>query len=152
MNIVSVVDQITKEIVGDIAIYRYQDKMSKNTTADNLVPSEGFTEETGADGVKVFSCKQCDKIFPVEKSMKSHFSQTHKNKGKGTKRVAASKIFLSEMDVEEIIDVEEKRTKVNEESFDFSQNGAIFNSTMQLCAQTIGKDNLNKEYTGFDNE
>ena len=84
--------------------------------------------------------------------MKSHFSQTHKNKGKGTKRVAASKIFLSEMDLDEIIDVEEKRTKVNEESFDFSQNGAIFNSTMQLCAQTIGKDNLNKEFTGLDNE
>ena len=63
MNIVSVVDQITKEIVGDIAIYEYQDKMSKNTTADNLVPSEGFTEETGADGAKVSPVNSAIRYF-----------------------------------------------------------------------------------------
>ena len=95
MNIAFAIDNVTKETVGHVEFYKCQDKkseltMAKNTSShksidDNLVPSEGFTEETGANGSKIFTCKQCDKTFTVEKSMKSHFSQAHKNKSKGTK-------------------------------------------------------------------
>ena len=46
----------------------------------DLVPEEGFVEDTNKDNSKRFTCKQCDKGFKTAHSAKQHIVKMHKNK------------------------------------------------------------------------
>ena len=52
------------------------------TNLDSLVPDECFTVETMSDGSKNYNCKQCNKTFKKEISIKQHIGSNHKNQSK----------------------------------------------------------------------
>ena len=66
--------------------------MDPKNTLDNLIPDECYTEETKNDGSKNFTCKQCNRSFKKEVSVKQHIESYHKKQSK--------KRTLSKKDVE----------------------------------------------------
>ena len=170
---IAVVDTTNGKVICGIFIQKYV-KMTKiggqkAPIDDNLVPNEGFTEESKSDGTNNFSCKQCDRTFVTEKSVKQHMAAAHKNKNKGIKRTATKEkeSKTDEEEAGETPNVEDKRTKTavddefvfgpavsdTQQSADISVHDvSVMNSTLQICAQTLGNKLNSNKFVGFDDD
>ena len=88
---IGIVDQTRVKIIGDILVHNLEDAGMDKQKLDNieLVPEEGYTNDTSKDGSKRFACKQCSKIFKSEGGAKQHIASVHMNKKpKGIKRTS----------------------------------------------------------------
>ena len=82
MQRITIIDKSSNNTIGE-AILHLQVKFDRMTSQEeqiNLVPEEGFVEDTNKDQSKRFTCKQCSKVCKSEHSVKQHIGKMHKNK------------------------------------------------------------------------
>ena len=83
MRSVVVIDKSNNKTIGDAIIHleiETDDNMASQEDKIDLVPEEGFIEDTNEDNSKKYTCKQCAKVGKTEHSIKQHIAKMHKNK------------------------------------------------------------------------
>ena len=82
MHRVTIIDKSLNKAIGE-ALVHFEEEFDRMTTQEehiDLVPEEGFVEDTNNDNSKRFTCKQCSKVCKTDHSMKQHIGKMHKNK------------------------------------------------------------------------